>query len=168
VCVCIYICIYIYIYIYMYIHICIYTYICVCVYIYLYIYIQSDCTTLHHTASAPHCNILQRAIMHCNAPQQQHATRMSVTLHHTASAPHCISATLQQTATPCNALQCTATATNTLHHACDDQFVSAAADWKAMGWLCLVGSIKLQVSFAEFSLFIGLFCSRDLLFYRSY
>jgi len=33
-----------------------------------------------------------------------------------------------------------------------------------MRWLWLVGSLKSQVSFAEYSLFIGLFCKRDLCF----
>ena len=48
-----------------------------------------------------------------------------------------------------------------------------------MGWLRSVGSLKLQVSFAEYSLFyrcllqnivcfIGLFCKRDPLFERAY
>ena len=31
-----------------------------------------------------------------------------------------------------------------------------------MGWLRLGGSIKLQVSFAEYRPVIGLFCKRDL------
>ena len=35
-------------------------------------------------------------------------------------------------------------------------------EFAAMGWLPLVGSIKLQVSLAESSLFTGLFCKRDL------
>ena len=33
-----------------------------------------------------------------------------------------------------------------------------------MWWLRLVDSLKLYVSFAEYRLFIGLFCKRDLRF----
>ena len=37
-----------------------------------------------------------------------------------------------------------------------------------VGWLLLVGSLKLHVSFAEYSLFIGLFCNRNLSFWGAY
>jgi len=62
------------------------------------------------------------------------------TLQHTAT--HCN--TLQRTATHCSILQHTAAHCNTLQH---------TARYCTMGWLRLAGSLKLQVSFAEYHLF---------------
>jgi len=42
------------------------------------------------------------------------------------------------------------------------RFACVNQSCRCMGWLRLVGSLKLWVSFAEYSLFIGLFCKRDL------
>ena len=44
----------------------------------------------------------------------------------------------------------------------------ANPQWGVMGWLQLVGSIKLQFSFAEYILFYRAFCKRDWQFNRSY
>jgi len=71
------------------------------------------------------------------------------------TATHCN--TLQHTATHCNTLQHTATHCNTLQHiAAHCNRLEIQIEWHSkcnMGWLRLVGSLKLQVSFAEYSLF---------------
>ena len=73
---------------------------------------------------ASHCNALQRATTHCN--------------------------TLQHTATHYNTLQHTATHCNTVHILnTHSLFTSNSAGNLHMGWLRLVGSLKLQVSFAK-------------------
>jgi len=98
------------------------------------------CSTLRYTA--PHCTTLQHTAAHCS------------TLQNTAA--HCN--TLQCTATHRNATQHTATHRNTLQHtrcAMSSQLSKGIACSRyilAMGWLRLVGSIKLQVSFAEYCL----------------
>ena len=92
----------------------------------------AHCNTLQHTAT--HCNTLQHTATHCN------------TLQHTTT--HCN--TLQHTATHCNTLQHTATHCNTLQWATHDIAQVFMCD---VGWLWLVGSFKLYVSFAGFRLF---------------
>ena len=76
--------------------------------------------------AATHCNTLQHTATHCN------------TLQHTAT--HCN--TLQHTATQCNTLQHIATHCSTLSSLPGDSCA-------VMGWLRLVGSLNLQVSFAK-------------------
>ena len=88
---------------------------------------ETHCDTLRHTAT--HCNILQHTATHCNT---------------TIELKHCKS--LQHTATHCNALQITATQCNTLQHTATQLSSSFMSD---MGWLRLVGCLKIQVSFAK-------------------
>jgi len=78
--------------------------------------------------TATHCDTLRHTAPHC------------ITLHHTAS--HCIA--LQHTATHCNTLQ--HTDTGSMRKTYD-------GDLCTLGRLRLVGSSKLCVCFAEYSLF---------------
>ena len=78
--------------------------------------------------TATHCDTLRHTASHC------------ITLHHTAS--HCIA--LQHTATHCNTLQ--HTDTGSMRKTYD-------GDLCTLGRLRLVGSSKLCVCFAEYSLF---------------
>jgi len=115
------------------------------------------CNTLQHAAT--HCNMLQR---HCNTLQHihthththhntlQHSVTHSITLHRTAtrvtlSTPSMC--TLCQTATHCNTLQSTATRVTS---SMPKLSTGASA---TMTWLRVVGSFKLSVSFAGYSLF---------------
>jgi len=76
---------------------------------------------------ATHSNTLHRTASHCN------------TLQHTAT--HCIA--LHHTATHCNTLQHSTTHCNTLQHTATQQVLLRWAQREAMGWLRLVGSLKL-------------------------
>jgi len=97
------------------------------------------CNTLHQGCGAPPrhdvdadgepCNTLQHTATYCNILQN--------------TALHCN--ILQRIAMHCKALQYTATQYNTLQR-------TATGMCRAMGWLRLVGSLKLQVSFAEYRL----------------
>ena len=65
-----------------------------------------------------------------------------------AACNHC--STLQHTALHCNTLQHTSTHFNTLQHTIKTTHVNAALNLNhTMGWLNLVGSIKLRVSFTK-------------------
>ena len=88
----------------------------------------------HHALqhSATHCSTLQ------HAADLRERPRHAQTVH----AHNCRS--LQHTATHCNMLQCNATHRTTRQLNASDS---------GMGWLRLVGSLKLWVSFAEYSLF---------------
>jgi len=92
--------------------------------------------TLQH--SATHCNALQHTATHCNTVQRT-ATHCN-TLQHTAT--HCN--TLQHTATHCNTLQHTVSHRNTTHHTAHcTQTVPTRQQRLGMGWLRLVGSLRL-------------------------
>ena len=86
----------------------------------------------------------------CYNWQQNTSTSNSTTpcntLQHTAT--HCN--TLQHCNTHCNTLQHIATHCNTLTSNSTETICSSAL---TMGWLRLVGSLKLQVSFAEYRFF---------------
>jgi len=89
----------------------------------------THCNTLQHTAT--HCNTLQHTATHCNT---LHCCLPSNDLYW-YPATHCT--TLHHTATHCNTLQHT----------------DIQKRVPPMGWLRLVGSLQLQVAFAEYSLF---------------
>jgi len=108
----------------------------------------NHCNTLHNTAT--HCNTLHNTATHCN------------TLHNTAT--HCN--TLHNTATHCNTLHNTATQLSSKHrqltihpsstlispipHLSTTKLIYISPiHYLSMGWLRLVGSFKLQVSFAK-------------------
>ena len=97
------------------------------------------CNTLQHTAT--HCNTLQHTATHCNMLPQL-SSALECALQHTAK--HC--KILQHTATHCNTLEFT-----TIHRQIDRQIYTFACIYHT-GWLRLVGSLKIQVSFAEYSL----------------
>jgi len=134
----------------------------------------THCNTLQHNAT--HCNTLQHIATvsqyyyaFAQVPKIPAATHCN-TLQHTAA--HCN--TLQHTATHCNTLQHTATHCNTLHsypcitmhlHKCpiypQHNPIFLQEYWQQvpqglyifMGWLRLIGSLQVQVSFAEYRLF---------------
>ena len=127
--------------------------------------------TLQHTAT--HCSALQRTATHCNTLQHtaiccnilQHTATHCNTLQHTA--PHCNKAnapSLQKTPVLCwkgalffldtfarsKGMTDTSAAPKMSEHILAN---NAAKCVRSMGCLRLVGSLKLQVSFAEYSLF---------------
>jgi len=111
------------------------------------------CNTLQHTAT--HCNTLQHTTTHCNTYADP--TCWYRELQEEASLP------LQHTATHCNTLQHIATHCNALQHICRPHMLGQ----RAMGWLQVVGSLKLWVSFAECSLFYRALLQKRPKFLRS-
>ena len=107
-----------------------------------YMYVMID---LQHTAT--HCNTLQHVICVCN----------------------------DWSATHCNTLQHTATHCNTLQHVicvCNDWSIQCADFWRmslivSHRSLRLVGSFKLQVSSAEYSLFYRALVQKRPIFFAS-
>jgi len=101
----------------------------------------------------PHDQALYRNEFHANFKESgnfsiQYPLTWYRTCFHARTATHYN--TLQHTATHCNTLQHTATHCNTLQCATHDIAQVFMCD---VGWLWLVGSFKLYVSFAGFRLF---------------
>ena len=142
----------------------------------------THCNTLQHTATHcsrsnlqctdEYLQVLQRTATQCNTMEDTatlvHTCRYGNTLQHTATqcktlqhnAAHC--STLQHTAThvetfrSCNTLQQTATHCNRLHPTAiipKTRCNKLQRTHTHMGWLRFVGSLKSQVSFAEYRLF---------------
>jgi len=132
------------------------------------------CNTLQHTAT--YCNILQHIVSHCNTlqhtathckTQESFSDKRTLLQQIDFHATHCN--TLQHAATHQSPFSITepfwvwvffmmhiahtATHCNTLQHNKIPFFDWRASFQQGMGWLWLVGSLKLQFSFAEYRLF---------------
>ena len=119
----------------------------------------ASCNTQQHTA--PHCNRLQHTAAHCNN---------TTTPAHCAEQRDAASCnTPQRTATHCNALQHTAAYYNTLQHITTllQHQPIMKEKMPLMPLARLVGSLKLQVSFAEYSLFYRALLQKRRIILRS-